>query len=127
VAISEHEQIKRAGLRFQIGIHEHVLLADPSDTDSLRFLAHAYGVLDKLEERLLADRRLTEIHPKDPRAFYNLACSFAILGRREEALDGLGKAVALGFRDSVLLRRDTELDLLRDEPRFQQLASLLED
>ena len=127
MAIPEHDEIKRAGLRFQIDIHEQVLLSDPSDADSLRFLANAYGLIGKPEERLNADQRLTAIHPSDPRAFYNLACSFAILGRPEEALDGLGKAVALGFRDAILLRRDTELDALRDEPRFQQLALLISD
>jgi len=122
----EHDEIELAGLRFQIGVFEQVLHDDPTDVDALRFLAHAYGAVGRLEERLRTDQRLCALAPRDPRSFYNLACSLALLGRTEDALEALERAFQLGFRDAVLLRKDHELDALREIPRFAQLASLLD-
>lgn len=123
----EHDEIELAGLRFQIGVFEQVLQESPSDAEALRFLAHAYGAVGRPEDRLHADERLCELAPRDPRSFYNLACSLALLERPKEALDALARAFQLGFRDGVLLRKDHELDPLRSDPRFIELAALLED
>ncbi|MHC4409842.1 MAG: TPR end-of-group domain-containing protein [Planctomycetota bacterium] len=123
----EHDEIELAGLRFQIGVFEQVLLDRPADTEALRFLAHAYGAVGRSADRLEADRQLCELAPRDPRSFYNLACSFALLGQLEEAMDSLAHAFQLGFRDGVLLRKDHELDPLREDPRFIELAAMLED
>ena len=127
MASQEHSAIELAGLRFQIGVHEQVLRTRPEDGESLRFLANAYGLVGRLDDRLHADRQLTRLNPRDPRTFYNLACSYAILDRAEDALQALGKAVSLGFRDLVLLNKDQELDALRDNPKFIQIAALVED
>jgi len=123
----EHDEIELAGLRFQIGVFEQVLQDSPSDADALRFLAHAYGAVGRLEDRLRADERLCALAPRDPRSFYNLACSLALLARPKDALDALSRAFQLGFRDAVLMRKDHELDPLRADPRFLELAALLGD
>jgi SAM-dependent methyltransferase len=70
---------------------------------------------------------LARLTPRDPRAHYNLACSHALLGQPEEAIAALEQACGLGFRDSVLLRRDNELDSLREDPRFQAIERLVEN
>ena len=121
------ESIKLAGLRFQIGMYEEALHADPDDAEALRFLAHAYGAVGKGEARLDTDRHLARLTPRDPRAHYNLACSHALLGQPEEAIAALEEACGLGFRDSVLLRRDNELDSLREDPRFVAIERLIEN
>ena len=123
----EHDEIELAGLRFQIGVLEEALAAKPSDTDALRFLAHAYGSVGRDEDRLTADQRLSELLPRDPRSFYNLACSLALLQRTDEALDALAHAFSLGFHDGVLIRKDHDLDTLREVPRFVELMALLPD
>jgi tetratricopeptide (TPR) repeat protein len=115
-----------AALRFQIGICEEVLRHSRDDTEALRFLAHAYFAVGRREEGLAADRRLAEILPRDARVRYNLACSCAILGRADEALASLREAVGLGFDDLKLLRRDKDLDPLRQDPRFRELEADLE-
>ena len=110
-----------ATLRFQIGIAEEVLRHTPTDTEALRFLSHAYFAVGMPEEGLAADRRLADLLPRDPRVRYNLACSCALLGRPDEALDRLREACALGFDDLNLLRRDRDLDVLRKDPRFVEI------
>jgi len=110
-----------ATLRFQIGISEEILRHAPQDTEALRFLAHAYFAVGRPEEGLAADRRLLELIPGDPRVRYNLACSCALLGRADEALTRLREACELGFDDLNLLRRDRDLDAIRQDPRFQEI------
>jgi len=116
-----------AGLRFQIGIWEEVLRNAPSDTEALRFLSHAYFAVGRKEDGLAVDRRLTELLPRDPRVRYNLACSCTLLGLREEALDRLREAYELGFDDLNLLRRDHDLDPLREDIRFREIERAMEE
>ncbi len=117
--------LQLAGLRFQISILEEALRANPNDTETLRVLAHAYTGVGRLEDGLASDRRLVELLPADPRVRYNLACSCALTGRIDEALRVLGEACALGFDDLALLRRDHDLDGLRDDPRYEEIERAL--
>jgi Flp pilus assembly protein TadD len=119
----ERSELELAGLRFQIGIFEEALARDPEDTESLRFLSHGYSVIGRLEDGLAADRKLVELLPRDPRVRYNLACSCALTGRTDEALVHLEEACGLGFDDANLLRKDQDLDSLRDDPRFRELVA----
>ena len=114
-----------ATLRFQIGICEEILRQAPEDTESLRFLAHAYFAVGRPEDGLLADRRLMDLLPRDPRVRYNLACSCALLGKPDEAFERLREACDLGFDDLNLLQRDKDLETLRADPRFQAIESAL--
>jgi len=116
--------LERAGLRFQVAVAEEALALRPNDAELLRFLAHAYTLVGRLEDGVRADRRLAELLPRDPRVRYNLACSLALTGSREEALAALREARALGFDDLDLLLGDEDLFSLRDEPAF---AALLEE
>ena len=54
---------------------------------------------------------------------YNLACYEAIAGNKDAAFDELRTAIELN-RDMVMqwLPRDSDLDSLRDDPRFAELA-----
>ena len=126
MAAADRDALEMAGLRFQVGICEEALRADPEDTEALRFLAHAYTRMGRLDDGLTADRRLAALCPADPRVRYNLACSCSLTGRAEEALAVLQEAIGLGFDDLALLRKDTDLDPLRADPRFRALEVELE-
>lgn len=52
---------------------------------------------------------------------YGLACLESLAGHRQEAMDHLGRAMQLGFRDMERIRNNRELDPLRALPGFQQL------
>ena len=56
-------------------------------------------------------------------ALYNIACGFARLNDKENALTWLERALANGFNQPETLRSDSDLDSLRSDPRFQQLIS----
>ena len=69
------------------------------------------------------DRRLVALLPDDPSVRYNLACSLALTGAREAALDALGEAIQRGYDDPEHLSADDDLASLRDEPRFVALLA----
>jgi tetratricopeptide (TPR) repeat protein len=55
---------------------------------------------------------------------YNIACSYGKLGEKDQALKWLEKAMDMGYRNLQVVRIDTDLKLLRDDPRFIKLAAL---
>jgi hypothetical protein len=56
-----------------------------------------------------------------PFTAYYTAAALARKGAKEQALDALEEAIKLGFSDQELLRRDANLNSLRDQPRFKAL------
>ena len=127
MVLEEHSGLELAGIRFQIGIFEEALEVDPGDTDALRYLAHAYTIVDRQDDGLAADRRLVELLPNDSRVRYNLACSCALTGRSDEALAALEEACSLGFADLTLLLKDNDLDSIRHDPRYIEIERALTD
>ncbi|MCI0339293.1 MAG: hypothetical protein L0226_17105 [Acidobacteria bacterium] len=57
-------------------------------------------------------------------AAYNIACSYAQLGEKEQAFKWLEQALEMGYRNLQLVRTDADLKSLRDDPRFTRLAAL---
>jgi carboxyl-terminal processing protease len=55
----------------------------------------------------------------DAGVFYNAACSFALAGKKEEAMSYLLQAVHQGFLDSEHLQKDSDLDSLHSDGRWQ--------
>jgi tetratricopeptide (TPR) repeat protein len=54
---------------------------------------------------------------------YNAACGYALAGNKEEALDWLEYSVKSGYTDFDHLRKDTDLDGLRNEKRYKKLLT----
>ena len=54
---------------------------------------------------------------------YNTACGYALSGQKEEALDWLELSVKSGYADFDHLRKDTDLDGLRNEKRYKKLLT----
>jgi adenylate cyclase len=74
---------------------------------------------EELAERALAAR------PNEFATYYNLACAFAVLGRRERALDMLDRAVQHGRGNLEWIEHDPDFDPVREEPRFHEIVSRL--
>jgi len=68
-------------------------------------------------------RAVLEDYDGNGLALFNLACCEALLGREDEALAHLGEALeaAPGLRENA--GTDTDLDSLRDDPRFGALIA----
>ena len=53
--------------------------------------------------------------------FFNLACCESLIGRTDDALDHLRRAIAMSEEWRESARSDSDLDPIRDEPVFQEL------
>lgn len=56
-----------------------------------------------------------------PVTAYNIACAYSVAGRADEAFLWLEKARAAGFDLGHRLEKDSDLDGLRDDPRYERL------
>ncbi|MBI4341529.1 MAG: hypothetical protein HY598_04525 [Candidatus Omnitrophica bacterium] len=108
-------------LDFEIHFYERLLTAHPDFSEVLIPLAEAYTRRGLHDKGLQVDLRLTQLHRQDPIAWYNLACSYALLKRLDESLDALHRACELGYADLNHLRRDPDLANIRHSPKYRQL------
>jgi len=63
--------------------------------------------------------------PDDPSVWYNIACTYAGLQMKEQALDWLAKTFELGMGARNWVEHDPDFDFLRDDPRFQAMVAKL--
>jgi Flp pilus assembly protein TadD len=117
------QRVAHAGLEFQARFFGVVAQRYPRDPEALSELGHALTRLQRYEEGLAVDRQLVRMVPENETAHYNLACSLALCGRTDEALDTLAEAMRLGYDDLGHLLTDDDLTSLREEPRFRELTA----
>ncbi len=55
--------------------------------------------------------------------YYDAACLYALMGRTEQALNAFDKALSLGYRDFQHIAADTDLDAIRELPRFTEILN----
>ncbi len=60
-------------------------------------------------------------------SLYNAACALSLKGDKKAALAQLERAIEQGFDDLHQLKHDDDLDSVRDEPQFIELAQLARD
>jgi tetratricopeptide (TPR) repeat protein len=59
-----------------------------------------------------------ELHPANPSLLYDLACNESLNGESETALEHLREAVAAEPKYGKYAQEDSDLDAIRDDPRF---------
>ena len=104
-----------------IGKHHAV---QPGDARALTLGACCLARLGRSVEAVDWCRRAVDIDPEDPVVLYSVACTHAVLDRRDQALDGLARAIARGFGNKTWIRNDPDFSSLRDDPRFQALVGV---
>ena len=97
----------------------------PNDIDILQALAELYTKNKLIEAGLAVDQRLAQLAPRDETAWYNLACSYALMDQIDEAFEALSKAIDFGYRDYEWMKSDTDLDSLREDKRYESLLGYI--
>ena len=114
-------------LDLEIDLCKSVLMKVPDEVRTLIVLGELYTQRGLYEKGLEIDRKVCALCPADSTAHYNLACSLALLGYKEDALDALEKSVDLGYSAYKHLKADPDLDNVREHPRFETIVKKLLD
>ena len=112
---------EQSQLDFEVEFLGRILERDPFFADALRVHANNLAAKGMYGRALQMDRRLVRLLPDRAIPWYNLACSYALLGMTEPALHALQRAIDLGYTHLSHLRRDPDLKSLRHDPRFIRL------
>lgn len=112
---------QQSQLDFELEFFAGILERQPDFVDVLRVMGNNLTLKGRFVQGLGVDKRLVQLRPEDPLAHYNLACSYALLKRPDQAIRALRRAVELGYRDFRYMREDRDLDSIRHDPRFRQM------
>lgn len=110
---------------FDIRFLEDLLARVGESSDILTHLGYLYTQVRRYREALAIDRRLVTLRPRDPVAFYNLACSLSLLKHTTRGFRALKRALELGYRDFEQMQEDEDLENLRGDPRWNDVLSVL--
>jgi len=111
----------RAALRRGLAVVEKHLELNPDDARALYLGAGALIQLDERERALEWAGRARSANESDSLVLYNVACVYALGGMADEAIDCLEKAIQNGFGHREWIENDSDLNALREDPRFQAL------
>lgn len=106
---------------FELEFFAGILERDPFYVAALRVHANNLAYRGHSARALQMDRRLVRLQPERPVPWYNLACSYAVLGMIDPAFAALQRAVDLGYGLIDHMARDPDLKVLRRDPRFAKL------
>lgn len=102
-------------------VFEQALDHDPDDVQDLIGLAAARLALGQSEEAFDSLEHALTVAGDDAAVLYNVACVYSLGGQSEKALDMLEKSFEAGLSDPEWMEQDSDLDNLRDDPRFSAL------
>lgn len=106
---------------FEMKFYSDVLERYPDYVDVLRVFGNLLTKKGHHQEGLEVDRRLVRLRPEDAVAHYNLACSYCLLRKHDLTLISLRKAFELGYNDFAYLRKDRDLESIKNDKRFKTL------
>ena len=130
ISLSEmgEEQKSEVACSSAIDVLQREIQAQPHDYRLHSAIGHAFALLDRKDEAVLAGEYGLELMPtsKDalvgPAQTHELAMIYARVGENDQALDLIEELLSIPGNMSVgLLRLDPVWDPLRDHPRFQAL------
>jgi serine/threonine protein kinase len=93
----------------------------PDDGRAHMILAIFLAQAGKIEEAKKEAEKAINLNPTDPLMHYNSACFYAQIGEKRLSLDSIRNAIASGYQNYEWMKRDPDLDSLRNEPEYIEL------
>jgi serine/threonine protein kinase/Flp pilus assembly protein TadD len=94
----------------------------PDDVRARILLAADLANLGDPEGASMHVKIAVAMRPADSGILYNAACTYGLLGMKEEALDAFRRAVTAGYSNTDWCTRDPDLKILHDDPEFKKLV-----
>ncbi|MBI4549052.1 MAG: protein kinase [Ignavibacteriae bacterium] len=115
--IAKHNEMLEKALAF----YPRYLSQHPDDARAAIYYAIGLARAKRNEEAKQQAARAIELSPDDPLMMYNTACFYAQLGEKAVAIDTLKGAVRAGFEYYEWIKRDPDLNSIRNEPEYIEL------
>jgi serine/threonine protein kinase/tetratricopeptide (TPR) repeat protein len=98
---------------------------NPDDARACNLGAGIHATLGDSKKALEYAERSLAIDPEDPMLLYNVACTYSNLGKIDDALSCLERAVDKGFGHKEWIDHDGDLNPLRETARFKAIAQAM--
>ncbi|MEO7367718.1 MAG: protein kinase [Gemmatimonadaceae bacterium] len=112
-------------LRRGLSLMEGSLELNPDDARAANLAAGVFASLGEAEPALKYAERSLAIDPEDPMLLYNVACTYSSLGRIDQAISCLERAVEKGFGHREWIDNDPDLKPLRSSPKYQAIVDAI--
>lgn len=101
---------------------EAMVEIDDNDAKAWHMLGYTRHAAGDLDQALVAHERAAQFDEVAPVATYNIACVYALRGDKDKAFEYIGKALEAGWDGVDHMATDTDMDSLRDDPRYKKLV-----
>jgi serine/threonine protein kinase/Flp pilus assembly protein TadD len=118
-------KIEKANQRALEVVRKHLDL-NPDDARALYLGAGALIKANKPEEAEQWVEQAVSIDPNEIAVLYNAACIYSELGKVDVALGYFEKTIESGYASREWIENDSDLDPIRNHPRFQKALKKLE-
>ena len=115
------KEVRQTGIQ----LAEQHLRLNPDDVRAIYMTANGMAALGQREMAREWSGRALAMRPDDSMVLYNVGCIFSLLGLKEEAIDALQRSVRKGLVQRGWFENDSNLDAVRDDPRFQAMLTQL--
>ncbi len=100
-----------------------IVRRDPQFVEALEVLGDLYTQQGEFAQSLKVDIQLSQLEPRNPLVYYNLACSYSLTAEYDMAAAALERALTLGYRDFKWLAKDPDLRQLRKQPVYRHIEA----
>jgi serine/threonine protein kinase/Tfp pilus assembly protein PilF len=108
-------------LESALQMYPRYLSLHPDDARAHMHYAIQLVRASRTEEAKAKAARAMELSPNDPLMLYNAACFYSNVGEHQLALQSLKKAIHSGYEFYEWIKRDPDLDPLRNAPEYVEL------
>jgi len=122
--LNMENEMQKANQRALEVFRKHIDL-NPDDARALYLGARALIRADDPVGALRWVKKAISINPDETSVLYNATCIYSLLGKFDEALDYFEKAIEAGFASREWIESDSDLDPIRNHPRFQKALKKL--
>jgi tetratricopeptide (TPR) repeat protein len=112
---------EQQSLDVKIDFMQGLVRRDPNYVEALQLLGDHYTQRGNFEDGLKVDEHLSELEPRDPLVFYNLACSYSLTDQFDRAASALEQALDLGYTDFKWLVKDPDLKKFRSHELYKRI------
>jgi serine/threonine protein kinase len=119
--LGERDKLQQA-LQEGLQVYPRYLARHPDDARAHMFFASTLAQIGRQEEGNVEAAKALELSPGDPVMMYNAACFYAVTGERRLAIESLRNSIAAGNENYEWMKRDPDLDSIRNEPEYIELV-----